>query len=277
MALISPDEFTDYHLTIDDFIKVDVEKRLEHQTHVMFQICKFFQKGSCVKGKLCTFKHIKLERNVMCKHWFRGLCKKNEWCEFLHELDLSKMPICDFFLEQGECTKDGCLFLHVDPNQRIKNCPFYTQGFCRHGPNCRNRHIRKEACSNYLAGFCPLGPNCPHGHPKFELPVEDKSGYQFQTTKTCNKCSQPGHIAFNCPNFRDSVPKAARNMNDVMCFKCGQRGHYANMCINPKTNAGFSARSVPETTTETYGAGYSRAPQYNHAPFGRDKAGRAPY
>ena len=215
MALVQDTEFSSYHFSIDEFINIDVKNRIEHQNNVMHSICKFFQKGSCVKGKSCTFKHIKLERNTMCKHWFRGLCKKNEYCEFLHELDLSRMPICDFFLEQGECTKDGCLFLHVDPSDRIKNCPYYDQGFCRHGPNCRNRHVRREACSNYLAGFCPLGPNCSLGHPKFETPNEDKN----IQSNICNKCGSTGHKPANCPVFPEVNKAPSRPLMEVTCFK----------------------------------------------------------
>jgi cleavage and polyadenylation specificity factor subunit 4 len=46
----------------------------------------------------------------------------------------------------------------------------YNRGFCKHGPNCRNKHVRKVACQIYLTGFCPRGPDCERGHPKFELP-----------------------------------------------------------------------------------------------------------
>jgi len=62
-------------------------------------ICKFFLKGTCVKGSQCPYKHTKGERAVVCKHWLRGLCKKGDSCEFLHEYDLSKMPECYFFFK----------------------------------------------------------------------------------------------------------------------------------------------------------------------------------
>lgn len=65
------------------------------------EICKFFLKGTCVKGNACPYKHTKGERAVVCKHWLRGLCKKGDSCEFLHEYDLSKMPECYFFSKFG--------------------------------------------------------------------------------------------------------------------------------------------------------------------------------
>lgn len=55
---------------------------------------------------------------------------------------------------------DQCPFLHIRPEDRIKDCPWYARGFCKHGPTCRNRHARKEPCLRYLAGFCPDGPDC---------------------------------------------------------------------------------------------------------------------
>jgi hypothetical protein len=40
------------------------------------EICKFYSKGHCAKGKKCIFRHIRPEKTVVCKHWLRGLCKK---------------------------------------------------------------------------------------------------------------------------------------------------------------------------------------------------------
>ena len=65
------------------------------------EICKFYLKGSCMKGNQCQFRHSRNERAVVCKHWLRGLCKKGDLCEFLHEYDLEKMPECYFFSKFG--------------------------------------------------------------------------------------------------------------------------------------------------------------------------------
>jgi hypothetical protein len=67
------------------------------------EICKFYLKGSCMKGSQCPFRHSRNERAVVCKHWLRGLCKKGDLCEFLHEYDLEKMPECYFFSKFGMC------------------------------------------------------------------------------------------------------------------------------------------------------------------------------
>ncbi|KAL9644586.1 hypothetical protein ABK040_015325 [Willaertia magna] len=141
-------------------------------------ICKFFLKGSCRKGKECHFRHIKQtskDKEVVCKHWLRGLCKKGEGCEFLHQYKAGKMPECWFFTEYGECSNPECIFLHIRPEDRIKSCPWYDRGFCKHGPNCRLKHIRKIACPDYLAGFCPKGPNCKFSHPKFDAKITEEN------------------------------------------------------------------------------------------------------
>ena len=78
-------------------------------------------------------------------------------CEYLHQYDMTRMPLCHFFVE-GHCTKDDCQFLHIRPEDSAADCPWYARGFCKHGPKCRKRHTRKELCGSYMAGFCPKGP-----------------------------------------------------------------------------------------------------------------------
>ena len=108
---------------------------------------------------------------VVCKHWLRGLCKKGDQCEFLHRLDHDRMPECWYFSNFGECGNKECIFLHVRPDEKTSDCPWYARGFCKHGQRCRHRHTRKKPCSKYLAGFCPDGAKCTLGHPKWELPM----------------------------------------------------------------------------------------------------------
>lgn len=136
----------------------------------------------------------------MCKHWLRGLCKKDDQCEFLHIFDLQKMPPCHFFAEYGICERPDCMFLHIDPETTIRNCAWYARGFCKHGNNCKNRHIRKEACPLYLAGFCIKGPDCEMGHPKYELPVmgDDKEKATTDAGQVCSTCGKEGHLAVQC-------------------------------------------------------------------------------
>jgi hypothetical protein len=85
-----------------------------------------------------------------------NLCFRSS-CEYLHQYDMTRMPLCHFFVE-GHCTKDDCQFLHIRPEDSAADCPWYARGFCKHGPKCRKKHTRKELCGSYMAGFCPKGP-----------------------------------------------------------------------------------------------------------------------
>jgi len=196
------------------------------------EICKFFMKGSCTKGASCPFKHTKGDRAVVCKHWLRGLCKKGDNCEFLHEYDLSKMPECYFFSKFGECSNPECMYLHINPEDKMKECPWYARGFCKHGNRCRHKHVKRIACANYILGFCPDGPSCKFGHPKFELPADDIEQISSirKTPVVCRKCGVLGHKASNCPTHKDEKTGERPPIETVTCYRCGKLGHYANKC-----------------------------------------------
>lgn len=235
-------------------------------------ICTFFMHGQCSKAGACPFRHVKGDRSIVCKHWLRGLCKKGDDCEFLHEYDMSKMPECYFFSKFGLCSNKECPFLHIDPEKKIKDCPWYDRGFCRHGPHCKNRHVRRVLCQNYLCGFCPEGPKCKYQHPKFTIPVSDPVVQVKKSTITCHFCGEVGHKALHCPKLpagghgegkllqvqsmggaHDSSPKGEfdparrdqpvkRPLTEVTCYKCGEKGHYANRC--PKGHLAFLAATA---------------------------------
>lgn len=88
----------------------------------------------------------------------------------------------------GVCNNKDCPYQHVDPESKVKDCPWYDRGFCKHGQycysrdivwkfmfvyagqNCRNRHTRRVLCQNYLCGFCVEGSSCKfvqYVHPTF--------------------------------------------------------------------------------------------------------------
>ena len=108
-------------------------------------------------------------RKMVCKHWLRGLCKRGDMCDFLHRLDHERMPECWYFQQFGECGNKECIFLHVKPDEKSGDCPWFARGFCKHGNRCRARHRVRKPCPRYLAGFCPDGPDCKLGHAKYAL------------------------------------------------------------------------------------------------------------
>lgn len=161
----------------------DIEQKIENQTGILplafskmdksnAATCNFFTKRCCKLEKLCPFRHVKTDKNVVCKHWLRGLCKKGDDCEFLHVYDITKMPECYFYSMLNLCTNKECIFLHINPDSKIKECPWYNRGFCRRGPDCRLKHIRRIMCANYLCGLCLYGQNCQYFHGKFYVDLE---------------------------------------------------------------------------------------------------------
>ncbi|KAL7637201.1 UNVERIFIED_CONTAM: hypothetical protein RMT77_011913 [Armadillidium vulgare] len=255
-----------------DNLNFDIETLLEEQVGAQLlpfpgmdkstsAVCTFFMRGSCSKDTNCPFRHVRGDRTVVCKHWLRGLCKKGDRCEFLHEYDMTKMPECYFYSRFNACHNKECPFLHINPDQKMKDCPWYDRGFCRHGPLCRNRHVRRVLCTNYFAGFCPDGPECKFMHPRFELPqvTDDKILAQKKHGVVCHYCGEPGHKITHCfkmnpelaeqnaimslssggpktqlprkdtPGYTPIDMKAGR-LENIVCFKCGQQGHFANRC-----------------------------------------------
>ncbi|XP_067671047.1 cleavage and polyadenylation specificity factor subunit 4-like [Haliotis asinina] len=208
--------------------------------------CVFHLRHQCNKGTACPFRHVRGDRTVVCKHWLRGLCKKGDDCEFLHEYDMSKMPECYFYSKFGQCSNKECPFLHIDPEKKMKDCPWYDRGFCRHGPNCKNRHVRRLICQSYVNGFCIEGPSCKYQHPKFDLPVSDPVQLAKKASIVCHFCGETGHKVLNCTKMPNNVKMEQimmnQQMNDasigdqrrpldqVTCYKCGEKGHYANKC-----------------------------------------------
>jgi len=188
-----------------DHVKFDLEYAIERQLGVqplpftgmdksVAPVCQFFIINACQRGANCPFRHISGNKAVVCKHWLRGLCKKGDQCEFLHEYDMSKMPECYFYARFGRCDNKDCQYQHIDPADKIKDCPWYDRGFCKHGALCKHRHRRKIMCMNYLVGFCPEGKKCKFAHPTWELPVDTN-----KTIPQCHRCLEYGHKSNVCP------------------------------------------------------------------------------
>ncbi len=108
-------------------------RNFNNKIETVIDVCKYFLRGTCKSGNRCEFRHTKAEKAVMCKHWLRALCKKGDNCEFLHEYDLKKMPECWFYSNYRECSNAECMYLHVDPESKIRECLWYNRGFCKHG------------------------------------------------------------------------------------------------------------------------------------------------
>ncbi|CAM9245740.1 unnamed protein product, partial [Scytosiphon promiscuus] len=94
-------------------------------------------------------------RTQVCRHWLRGLCMIGDNCGYLHKMDRNRMPICRW---RTDCQVEGCAFRHEE-EQEAPECAMYQQGFCRQGPTCRFRHVKRarEDCPE-VADFSLVNP-----------------------------------------------------------------------------------------------------------------------
>ncbi|PAA49701.1 hypothetical protein BOX15_Mlig010436g1, partial [Macrostomum lignano] len=193
-------------------------------------VCTFYLRGGCHMGATCPFRHIKGDRTVVCKHWLRGLCKKGDDCEFLHEFDMSKMPECYFFTKFGQCLNKDCPFQHIDPNSKVRQCEWYDRGFCRNGPSCKMRHVRRVACVNYLNGFCPEGPDCQFAHPRWGQ-MQLESSLERRQSWLCRHCGERGHKVQFC--FKLSEEERREVLEQIMARKAAEQ-QASNPLLNPQ-------------------------------------------
>ncbi|KNE55083.1 hypothetical protein AMAG_01018 [Allomyces macrogynus ATCC 38327] len=215
-------------LTATDSIAFDFEDYIATERGISLSlervpVCRNHLRGGCSLGNACPLRHPAPGKRVVCKHWLRGLCKKGDACEFLHEYNMNKMPECWFFAKYGECSNPDCVYLHIDPSVKRRECPWFARGFCKHGPHCKHRHVKKVPCLLYLAGFCPDGPNCANGHPKFEVSTVDDDEF-------ADAALPPGGSAANPTGGPRGFGNHNGAFDHIVCFKCGRKGHFANHC-----------------------------------------------
>ncbi len=108
-----------------------------------------------------NFKKLK---TTPCKFFLTNGCSKGHSCEFLHEKVGGENRVYDCNFINGVCTKKDCKLKHL--SKEIPECPYFKNGYCKEGSECKYRHIKRELCLNYLIGFCPDGPNCVNFHLK---------------------------------------------------------------------------------------------------------------
>lgn len=154
------------------------------------------------------------------------------------------MPECYFYSRFNACHNKECPFLHIDPESKIKDCPWYDRGFCRHGPNCRHRHVRRVLCMNYLAGICPQGPDCKFMHPRFELPPppEIKGDMPGKKPPVCHYCAELGHKASSCPQMPEEQRIILQKQEEAKYKALG----YLKQGLQPPPNLEEENKPVPQ-------------------------------
>lgn len=270
--LPTQDDWQHTEFSFEPFIKRDLGIALTPDSYV----CPRFAAGRCDLGPHCPLRHEvtpspstvaqgrDLLRRTVCKHWLRGLCKKGDACDYLHEYDLRRMPECRFYATYGFCNAtEECLYIHIAPEIKRRECELYRRGFCPKGPKCEKKHIRRIVCPYYIAGFCPLGRECNRGHPKSftpsaesrrttpvlthralpsieafggtgmpanELPIDTRTGRAIVSAADW-AAAAAARRAPEAAAARDAAARR-RELSEILCYKCGEYGHFANACPN---------------------------------------------
>ena len=55
----------------------------------------------------------------------------DQWPNLLSTIIFYILQFGSFFV--GQCSNKECPFLHLNPEDKIKDCPWYDRGFCKHG------------------------------------------------------------------------------------------------------------------------------------------------
>jgi len=167
---------------------------MRHQRVKRTDVCKHWLRSQCKKGDQCEYLHqYDMKRMPLCHFFADGQCTKDD-CQFLHIRPEDKIVECPW---SSHRVLPLCLVLQLSSSApppfvhlpcrlprvhsaldwlcaRVTDAllagsmgtPFYARaflrryarGFCKHGPKCRKKHVRKELCGSYMAGFCPKGP-----------------------------------------------------------------------------------------------------------------------
>lgn len=143
----------------------------------------------------------------------------------------------------GACHNKECPFLHIDPETKIKDCPWYDRGFCRHGPTCRHRHVRRNRF------YIVFQRHFPFIHLCFRCTLHElhrgilsrwsrvqicpviAEDYIFYFWFICNTNYQLfSSPRFELPPLPDDIKGDKRKM-PLVCHFCGEVGHKAGKLI----------------------------------------------
>jgi len=94
--------------------------RLAEQSEADGEICKFYLKGSCMKGNDCPYKHHRGDKAVVCKHWYVIMIKR--------------CPRCD--VEAHAALAPGCA-ASARRATTASSCTSTTSRRCRHATSSR--------------------------------------------------------------------------------------------------------------------------------------------
>ncbi|KAF9454271.1 hypothetical protein P691DRAFT_642080, partial [Macrolepiota fuliginosa MF-IS2] len=105
---------------------------------------RFTKTGTCSRGLTCAYQHDP-NQIAICWKFMQGDCAKTaDTCNLSHNPTPERTPLCVHFLNRGRCTKEKCLFPHVNVGTKEGVCKdFAVLGYCKRGIECEKNHVRE--------------------------------------------------------------------------------------------------------------------------------------
>ena len=101
---------------------------------------------------------------AICWPFLQDNCPNTaETCNLSHDPTPERTPLCVHFLNKGRCTREKCLYPHVNVGKREGVCrDFAVLGYCERGLECDRQHVRE--CPDFAEkGTCGTkGCKLPH-------------------------------------------------------------------------------------------------------------------
>ncbi|KAJ8079537.1 hypothetical protein PM082_011124 [Marasmius tenuissimus] len=127
------------------------------------QCPRFSTTGSCTHGLTCMYQHDP-SKIAICWNFLQDNCPNDaDTCNLSHDPTPERTPLCLHFLNKGRCTRQKCLFPHVNVGARHGVCrDFAVLGYCEKGLDCDKQHVRE--CPDFAEkGTCSTkGCKLPH-------------------------------------------------------------------------------------------------------------------
>ncbi|KAK7056394.1 hypothetical protein VNI00_002948 [Paramarasmius palmivorus] len=127
------------------------------------QCPRFSTTGSCSHGLTCMYQHDP-SKIAICWKFLQDNCPNTaDTCNLSHDPTPERTPLCSHFLNKGRCTRQNCLFPHVNVGARHGVCrDFAVLGYCEKGLDCEHQHVRE--CPDFAEkGTCSTkGCKLPH-------------------------------------------------------------------------------------------------------------------
>ncbi|KAF5362503.1 hypothetical protein D9756_002291 [Leucocoprinus leucothites] len=105
---------------------------------------RFTKTGTCSRGLTCPYQHDPT-KIAICWKFMQGDCPETaDTCNLSHNPTPERTPLCVHFLNRGRCTKEKCLFPHVNVGKKEGVCKdFAVLGYCEKGVECDKNHVRE--------------------------------------------------------------------------------------------------------------------------------------